>query len=134
MKEGHGSKFGRKKEVAIAALISARTLEEAARETGIHVRTLRRWMKIPEFRHSWLAERREVVCHSTARLQNATGAAATTLIKSMIDPSLSASERLKAARHVLELSQRGIEHEDLDIRISQLERAKETLEKTESRK
>ena len=32
---GHGAKFGRKKEAAVAALLTARNTEEAARAVGI---------------------------------------------------------------------------------------------------
>jgi len=39
---GHGSKFGRRKEAAVAALLSCRTLEEAARTAGIGATTLLR--------------------------------------------------------------------------------------------
>src|SRR2546428_627439 len=46
---GHGTKFGRKKEQAIVALLSQRTLEEAARAIDIVPNTLLRWMKVPEF-------------------------------------------------------------------------------------
>ena len=46
---GHGEKFGRKKEEAIAALLTQRNIEEAARTAGIGTRTLLRWLKIPEF-------------------------------------------------------------------------------------
>ena len=42
---GHGSKFGRKKEEAIAALLVQRNLEDAARAVGISPKTLLRWMK-----------------------------------------------------------------------------------------
>jgi len=37
---GHGSKFGRKKEDAIAALLTQRNIEEAASVAGIGTRTL----------------------------------------------------------------------------------------------
>jgi hypothetical protein len=37
---GHGEKFGRKQEEAIAALLTQRNVEEAARAAGISVRTL----------------------------------------------------------------------------------------------
>ena len=44
---GHGSKFGRKKEEAIAALLTQRNLEEAARAVRIEPNTLFRGMKEP---------------------------------------------------------------------------------------
>lgn len=118
---GHGSQFGRRKELAIAALISNRTHEEAAREAGVSLRTLMRWMQIPEFRGEWLAARREGVSAATARLQSATGAAAAILVKTMVDPEASAATRLRAAEAVIERAQKGLELEDLDVRVARLE-------------
>src|SRR5580704_12074380 len=46
---GHGSKFGLKKEEAVAALVAQRSVEEAARVTNMSPQTLYRWKKIPEF-------------------------------------------------------------------------------------
>jgi len=43
--KGHGAKFGRKKEAAIAALLTAKNYEEAARATGIGLKTLKRWLR-----------------------------------------------------------------------------------------
>src|ERR1022692_1600061 len=56
---GHGTKFGRKKEQAITALLSHRSMEEAARAAGIGVNTLLRWMKEPEFDQAYRKARRE---------------------------------------------------------------------------
>jgi hypothetical protein len=41
---GHGSKFGRKKEEAIAALLTQKNIEEAARAANIGTKTLLRWL------------------------------------------------------------------------------------------
>jgi len=46
---GHGAKFDHKKEQAIAALLSHRNVEAAARAVGISSNTLLRWTKEPEF-------------------------------------------------------------------------------------
>ena len=67
--KGHGSKFGRKKEAAIAALLSQRTLEDAARTVGIAVSTLLRWQKDAEFDATFRAARRAAYGQTTARLQ-----------------------------------------------------------------
>jgi transposase-like protein len=42
---GHGAKFDRKKDAAIAALLSQRNIDEAAKSVGISPQTLLRWMK-----------------------------------------------------------------------------------------
>ena len=85
--KGHGTKFGRKKEEAIAALLTQRTTEDAARAIGIAPTTLLRWMKDFEFDRSYREARRAAFGQSVARLQQASGAAVTTLLKVMIDPS-----------------------------------------------
>ena len=66
---GHGTKFGRKKEQVIAALLSHRSIEEAARAAGIGVNTLLRWMKEREFQTAYREARRAAFGQSIARLQ-----------------------------------------------------------------
>jgi hypothetical protein len=46
---GHGSKFKRKMDDAIAALLTHRNVEEAASAVQISTKTLLRWMKETEF-------------------------------------------------------------------------------------
>ena len=86
--KGHGSKFGRKKELAIAALLTHRSVEEAARAVDLNHNTLLNWLKIPAFLKEYRAARREVVHQSVARLQQATGAAGTVMLKLMTDPNV----------------------------------------------
>ena len=91
---GHGSKFGRKKEEAIAALLTQRNIEEAAKATGIAPNTLLNWMKVPEFETAYRDARRKAFGQSIARLQQGTSAAATTLLKTMTDPDTPASVKV----------------------------------------
>ena len=70
--KGHGCKFGRKKEAAIAALLAERNLAEAARVAGIDVSTLKRWMRLPEFIEEYRRVRWEVVEQGYARAQHNT--------------------------------------------------------------
>jgi hypothetical protein len=99
--KGHGTKFGRKKEAAIAALLTHRNIEEAAKAVGISSPTLIAWMKVPEFDQANREARRDAFRQSVARLQQASGAAVTTLLKIMMDGSAPASTRLRAADIVL---------------------------------
>ena len=122
---GHGEKFGRKQEDAIAALLTQRNVEEAARAAGIGARTLLRWLKLPEFQDAYRQARREAFSQSIARLQQGTSAAATTLLKVMIDPNAPASVRVRAADSVLNHASKAIEIEDIEARLSELERATE---------
>ena len=122
---GHGSKFGRKKEGAIGALLSQRSIEDAARTTGIGVATLMRWMKIPEFNAAYRDARRAAVSQANARLQQATGAAAATFLKLMVDQNVPAACRIRAAECVMNYSTKAIEIEDIEARLSELEKAAE---------
>jgi hypothetical protein len=120
---GHGSKIGRKQEDAIAALLTQRNVEEAARAAGIGVRTLLRWLKLPEFQTAYRQARREAFGQAVARLQQGTSAAATTLLKIMIDPNAPASVRVRAADSVFNHAAQAIEIEDIEARLAALEQA-----------
>src|SRR5437762_364452 len=122
---GHGSKFSRKKEAAIAALLTQRSIEEAARTAGIGKQTLKRWLKMPAFQAAFLEARRAVYSQSNARLQQASSAAVATLCKIMVDPSAPASARVRAADRILEHGKQGIETEDIEVRLAALEQAAE---------
>ena len=122
---GHGAKFGRKQEEAIAALLTQRNVEEAARATNVATKTLLRWMQIPEFNEAYRKARRAAFGQATARLQQATGAAATTLLKIMVDPNAPASTRVRAAESIFNHAAKAIEIEDIEARVSELERVAE---------
>ena len=81
---GHGEKFGRKQEEAIAALPTRRNIEEAA----------------------------------------------TTLLKIMIDPGAPASVRVRAADSIFNHTAKATEIEDIEARLSELERATEASKQT----
>ena len=120
---GHGTKFGRKKEEAIAALLTQRNVEEAAKSIGIVPNTLLRWMKEPEFDADYREARRAAFSQSIARLQQASSAAATTLLKVMLDPNSPASTRVRAADSVLGHAAKAIEIDDIEARVTALEEA-----------
>src|SRR5260370_11360509 len=110
---GHGAKFGRKREEAIAALLTQRTTEDAARAVGIGTSTLLRWLKEPGFEAEYRRARRAAFSQSVARLQQASGAAVSTLLKIMVDTNTPASTRVRAADSVLDHSAKPIEIEDI---------------------
>jgi hypothetical protein len=121
--KGHGTKFERKKEQAIAALLTQRNLDEAAKAAGIAPNTLLKWMKDPEFDAAYRAARRSAFSQSVARLQQGSTAAVTTLLKVMVDPATPASTKVRAADSVLAHSAKAIELEDIEARVAELEKA-----------
>ncbi len=123
--KGHGAKFGRKWEEAIAALLTQRNTEDAARAVGISVSTLLRWMKEPEFKAAYREARRIAFGQSVARLQQAASAAVSTLLKVMVDPATPPATKVKAVDSVLDHAAKAIEIEDIEARLTDLERTAE---------
>ncbi len=120
-----GAKFGRKKEEAIIALLTHRNVEEAAKAVGLAPKTLFRWMQIPEFDANYRKARRDAFHQAVARLQQASGAAVTTLLKLAVDQNAPAAVKARAAYYILTLGTKAIETEDIEARVSELEQAAE---------
>jgi hypothetical protein len=98
---GHGAKFPRKMEEAIAALLSRPSVDEAARTIGSNQRPSGDGC---ENRNSRPSPGAAGSCHpSSERIQQGCGAAAagTTILKLMMDPS------------------KGIELEDIEVRLAE---------------
>jgi transposase-like protein len=131
--KGHGAKFGRKQEEAITALLTQRNIDEAAKSISVAPNTLLKWMKQPEFDAAYREARRLVFRQSVARLQQASGAAVSTLLKVMVDTNAPHSTRVRAADSVLDHAAKAIEIEDVEARVSALEASIEA-ERTLGRK
>jgi hypothetical protein len=119
---GHGAKFAQKMELAIAALLSHRSVEDAAGAVGVNTSTLLRWMKEPEFRAMYEEARRLAFSQSLGRLQEASGAAVTTTLKIMLDTNAPPGIRLRAAEIVLGQAAKAVEFEKLGGQCAKRER------------
>jgi hypothetical protein len=80
---------------------------------------------IPE---AYREARRAAYSQSIARLQQGASAAATTLLKTMIDPDTPASVHIRAAECILNHATKAIEIEDIEARVSALEAATTSTE------
>ena len=106
---------------AICCLIEGNTLQASADTCGINVRTLRRWMQLPEFREEYNKARRQHLDHVAARLQSSADDAAETLARLLKcgDPLI----ELRAAKAILQISQKSVEAAELEKRAADLERS-----------
>ncbi len=118
---GHGEKLTRKQEQAIAALMAAPSIVEAARQAGVSESTLLRWLQTPDFDAYYRAARREVVKQATGKLSAASGEAVDILRAVMTDQTAPASSRVTAARAILDYAYKALELDDLATRILILE-------------
>jgi transposase-like protein len=95
-------------EDAVAALLTQRNVEEAAKAVGISTRTMLRWIKEPEFQAAYREARRAAYSQAVAKLQQGATAAATTLLKVMLDQGTPASVRVRAAECIMNHSSKAI--------------------------
>jgi transposase-like protein len=116
MKKGHGSKFGQKKEAALAALLSGKNQAEAARIAGVDPSTLKRWLRLPEFQAEYLQARRDAVSQANARLQQNSNAMASVALKLAADPMTPASVRGHLCLGIFDRANKSLETEDLLVR------------------
>ena len=93
---------------------------------GIAPKTLLRWLQIQEFQKAYRQARREAYGQATARLQQGSGAAASTILRIMLDKDAPTSSRLRAAELILNHGAKAIEIEDIAPRVAALEEATQT--------
>ena len=115
---------------AIVALLENPSVEKAAAAIGVSPVTMWRWLQRTDFQARLRLARRRAYSQCVGRLQQASSAAVGTLLRVMTDQAVPAGSRVRAADSVLDHAARAIEIDDLDARISDLERAaeKSTLE------
>ncbi len=119
---GHGQKMLRKKEQAIAALLSQPSIGQAAKKVGIGEKTLFRWLQLDEFRLAYKNARRQVVDQTIAQIQSVLSEAVQTLLSVMADSAAPASAKVSAARALLDIGFKVVEIEDLESRIEKIEK------------
>jgi len=104
---------------AISCLLASDTLQSAADNAGINVRTLRRWLRTPVFLDEYSRTRRQHLDHVGTHLQSAAADAAATLMRLLKcgDPLI----ELRAAKTILQMSQKAADTRELEQRIVDLE-------------
>jgi DNA-binding MurR/RpiR family transcriptional regulator len=120
--KARGEKFSRSSERAIVALLSEPTIQEAALKSGISETTLWRWLQRPDFNEQYREARKRMVEVAIAQLQQACGEAVTTLRTVMKNTRAAPSARVMAAKACLDTTLKKIEADDLEARISELEK------------
>ena len=76
-----------------------------------------------DFDAAYREARRAALGQSISRLEQAVGAAVSTLLKVMIDPNTPAATRVRPADSVLDHAAKAIEIEDLEVRLVALEQS-----------
>jgi len=111
-----------KKIQALAALLSCKSVEDAAQQAGISTRTLFRWLhEDEEFQREYHQAGALLMEGTLNMLQRICGGAVETLAKVMEDGMATSSSRVAAARATLELTLKIEDHRALVRRLERLE-------------
>lgn len=113
------------KQKALAAMLSCPSMEAAAAKAGISSRTLRNYLKDPEFAEEYRKVNSQLVTAATLQIQRSLAPAISTLREIAEDGSANMTARIQAARGLLEYGIRLSELGDVYARIEALEAAME---------
>jgi hypothetical protein len=106
---------------ALEVLMRGGTQEEAATAAGSSSRTVRNWLRTPEFRTALNEARTGAWTETTSLLQSHTREAVTTLTAVMRDEKARGWERVAAAKALLDQSRRAVEVNDVQLRLAEVE-------------
>src|SRR5512135_1592195 len=101
-RNGNSGELSERQRRAVAALLSARNVAEAARVASVGERTLHRWLADPVFRAALLEAEGGAIDAATRRLVSLTDAAIDTLRAVMNDVEAPRAVQLRAAQGVLD--------------------------------
>ena len=118
-----GGQQTRKRELALAALLTEATVEAAAQKAQVGTRTLKGWLAEPDFNAEYKARCRMVLDLATSTLAGATEGAVACLRRNM--ECGKASAEIRAAVAILTHAIQAAELSDVVKRLDELERALE---------
>lgn len=107
----------------VAAILTTRTIEAAAKLAQVNSRTIRRWAKQEQFQAALAAERRELFSAATNELRVAAGEAVSALRDVLRCPETPSAVLVQAASAVLAHAFKAVELADISERIDALEEA-----------
>ena len=115
-----------RQEKAIAALLSCRTVAEAAKLAQVGERSIYRWLKQDTFQSHLRRARRQALSQALGRLQQVADRAVDTLDTILDDKKATTASRVSAVRAALRYACHGIEIDDFEERLAAVEQAQKT--------
>src|ERR1700731_4716976 len=115
------ARFGRRTGIAISALLTSRTMEEASELAEIPASTLRRWRSQPEFAQRLCTAQGEIIAGVVNELREVAADAAQVLGEIARDSSVKSPSRVRACVAIISLLIRTHETEVIETRLTRLE-------------
>ncbi len=105
----------------IEALLLTNTIDRAAKRANVSEASIYRWMKQESFQTALRKARRDILAHTTTRLQQMSVRALDTLENVMDDQKASSASRVSASRLAMEMMYRGAAIDDIIERLKTVE-------------
>ena len=105
----------------IAALLSTRTRQEAAERSSVSITTIYNYLRDPEFIRLYEAEKAKLLNDTTDHLQKSVTEAVNVLWDTLRDPDAKQTDKIAAARILLENNLKYSEFTQLFNRVRELE-------------
>lgn len=115
------------KEKALSALLTSETKAEAAQKAGISDRTLRTYLSDPAFKAEYQRRKRKLLNDATQQIQKSIKIAVSTLRSIILSNDSKDSDRITAARLILEFSLRYTEYTEISDILSRVEELENTI-------
>jgi ACT domain-containing protein len=106
-------------EAALVALLNSKSIAEAARKSGISLRTLHRYLEEPDFQREYRKARSAIVENAVGRIQSMVSDAADTLHRNL-SCEIPAAE-VRTAQIIIDTALRGREQTEIIERLEALE-------------
>jgi hypothetical protein len=119
MQVGHGERFSRNQEKAIAALLVAPSVRAAAKRCEVHPNTLRNWLRNESFAAAYREAKGQLLAVAVGACLEAVCAAVGAMKKDLRHPD--PDVRHRAARTILEAGCSAIDRGVLLVRLERLE-------------
>lgn len=114
-----------KKDKFMRYLLTENTKESAIKRAGVSSTTAYRWLRDSEFNKQLIELRRELMSEVTCQLQKEAMTAVKVLSEIMSDQEAPEYARISAAKSILDNAYKGLELEDVQVRLDQIEEAME---------
>jgi len=111
-----------KKQKALAALLTSPTREKAAAAAGITSKTLRSYLKDPEFQDAYKEAVTTQLGEATAQARQSLSSALAVLREIMEDPAAENRDRISAASKSIDATLRLVEKLEQQVKLDELER------------
>ena len=110
-----------KQRKAIEALLVTNTINRAAKRANVSDSSLYRWMRLESFQTVLREARRDILVHTTTRLQQMSVRAVDALEKVLDDDKATSASRISASRLTLDMMYRGAAIDDIIDRLKTVE-------------